>query len=599
MSTGRAITDIIERRHRERTVEGERFVPVAMTFVLKGEVILRVGGRWDRRADDYDQAAGPGMPGAVVRIHPGQEEAVRWYGRWIAAHVERRAAAASKAATRELLGLEEDDEPVSVEIDLDDAHAYAALFAGGRRAGKTWIAVELAVAYAVAFPRAIIWLVSPTDTTDGELVRYTRAALPKAWVDRETADGWELCNGSQLLLMTAYNPESLKQGEAHLVVLNEGQRMNHRAYTLARGAVVDHAGVVIVCANPPVEAKDQQWVVDFAAEAQAGTRQAIYLHFDATKNPHIDVQALHALAAELDERTAAIEVWGEFRAAADAVAYNWIRLENEQPPPLGELPDVTEAFLAGIEEGTGILQVVGLDVQRIPYIGGPVYRFFGSTHRDEVKAWIVDEVVLDGGDEVDFCAALEAAGYLPEQTLIVCDATAEYQHSRRRDTDSPPPEWQGRGSWSIMKQEGYRRIVAPDRKMRRKNPAIQDRIRAFTSLICHDGIRRLFADPLAAPKSCKAIREWKIHHGTAHRTQYEAHLGDGISYPIIRFFPRRAISNLTTEARSQNQRAVMRTGTTNQSVSASAPRGMIQVSSPPKIGAPLRNTQRGSRGRGL
>ncbi len=598
MTTGRSITDIIERRHRERTVEGERFVPIAMTFVLDGEVVLRVGGRWDRRADDYDQPAAPGMPGAVVRIHPGQEAAVRWFGEWLESHVERRVAAeAEHGPRRELLDLEET--PVEVEIDLDPAHAYAALFAGGRRAGKTWIAVELAVAYAVAVPRAIVWLVSPTDTTDGELVRYVRAALPKAWIDRETGEGWELCNGSQLLLLSAYNPEGLKQGEAHLVVLNEGQRMHHRAYTLARGAVVDHAGLVIVCANPPVEAKDQQWVVDFAAEAQAGRRQALYLHFDARKNPHIDVQALYALAAELDERTAAIEVWGEFRAAADAVAYNWVRLENEKPPPIGEMPDVTEAFLAGIEEGTGILQVVGLDVQRIPYIGGPVFRFFGSPNRDEVLAWIVDEIVLDGGDEVDFCAALELAGYAPDQTLIVCDATAEYQHSRRRNTDQPPPEWQGRGSWSIIKQEGYRRIVAPDRKMRRKNPAIQDRVRAFTSLICSDGVRRLFADPIAAPRSCKAIREWKQQHGTAHRTQYEAHLGDGISYPVIRFFPRRAIAALTNEPRSQNQRAAMRPGIANPTPSTQVARGAIQMRDFGLRGPDRGKSPRGTRRSGL
>ena len=117
MTTGRSITDIIERRYRERTDDGERFLPMAMTFVLGAEPLLRVGGRWDRRGDAYDQHAAPGMPGAVVRIHPGQEEAVRWFATWLEAHTERRDRG--------------DAAPISnpQAIDTNPAHAFAALFA--------------------------------------------------------------------------------------------------------------------------------------------------------------------------------------------------------------------------------------------------------------------------------------------------------------------------------------------------------------------------------------------------------------------------------------------------------------------------------------
>lgn len=573
MASNRSIAEVLARGELEQTSESDRFVEMAFAIDYgDGRDPLRLGGRWDRLDDCYVSKAAKGDPGRAVRVHPGQRTAVEWFASWLSAHAFRRleeGASEPSLLSPEVLDAMPFEMRVALDahlegrhaegaaiadiaehdlaIDTDPAHAYAALFAGGRRGGKSWIAVALSVAYAVAFPRAIVWLVSATNTTDDELQRYVLEMVPREWIDRETGEGWELVNGSRLLLLSAYNPESLKQGEANLVVLNEGQRMAPRAYTLARGAIIDHAGLVIVCANPPVEAGDHQWVVDLAAEAQDQRRQAIYLHFDSRLNPHIDRAALYALAAELDERTAAIEVWGEFRAAADAVAYNWLRLENEKPPPIGVLPDVTEMFMAALEEGEGIRQVVGLDVQRIPYIGGPVWNFFGVPERDMVLAWIVDEVVLEGGDEEDFCDALEAKGYVPDETLIVCDATAEYQHSRRRTTDQPPPEWQGRGSWSIIRQKGYRRIVAPDRNLRRKNPPIQDRIRAFTSLINAKGVRRMFADPKRAPQCCKAIREWKIKHGTAHRTQYEAHLGDGISYVVIRFFPRRGSKDLTGE----------------------------------------------------
>jgi hypothetical protein len=561
MPTARSMADVLALGELEETDETDRYVEMSLAIALPGQpAMLRAGGRWDRREDCYVARAEAGMQGAAVMIHPGQLSAVQWFALWLAAHAARRNKAGEPIAPAAFDAMSDEEkiahdarivgrlaEAEAITIDTDPANAYAALFAGGRRAGKSWIAVALAISYAVDFPKSIIWLVSPTDTSDDELVRYVRERLPREWIDREAGDGWELCNGSQILLLSAYEPESLKRGEAHLVVLNEGQRMKRRAYTLARGATIDCGGLVIVCANPPVEAGDQQWVYDFATDASNHQRQAIYLQFDARKNPHIDKAALYALAGELDERTAAVEVWGEFRAAVDAVAYNWVRLENELRVPT-TIPDVTEIFMAMIEEGENILQVVGLDVQRIPYIGGPVYRFFGDPDRRLVRAWIVDEVVLEGGDEEDFCDELFAKGYGHEETLIICDATAEYQHSRRRTTDQPPPEWAGRGSWSLIRQKGYRRIVAPDRNLRRKNPPIQDRIRAFTSMInSKERGRRLFADPKLAAQSCKAIREWKTQRGSVHRTQYEAHLGDGISYVINRLFPRRAISDLTNE----------------------------------------------------
>jgi len=169
-----------------------------------------------------------------------------------------------------------------------------------------------------------------------------------------------------------------------------------------------------------------------------------------------------------------------------------------------------------------------------------------------VYAWIVGEVVLDGGDEEDWCAELEELGYDAASTLIVCDATAEYQHSRRRATDMQKPEWHGRGSFAVIRAQGYNRIVPPDRRLRRKNPPIVDRMRAFTSMIATGtSVRRLFADPKLAPRTCAAIRQWKTVHGAPSRTQDEAHLGDGASYPIIRFFPR-SLRPLKSRPGSQN-----------------------------------------------
>ena len=393
------------------------------------------------------------------------------------------------------------------------------------------------------------------------------------------------------MLKGAYDPDvSLKDGKANLVLLNEGQKMKARAFTLARGAIVDSAGLVLVCANPPVEAKDQQWVTNFAAEASAGRRAAVFLLLNPLLNPHIDRSALLSLRAEVDERTFAIEVLGEFRGPKDAVAYNWIRTENERPAPRSG--DVTSMLLSMLDEGEGIKQMIGLDVQRVPHIGGPIYRFFGDPHRDHVLAWIVGEVVLEGGDEVEWCDALHDAGLVPDETLIICDASGRYQHSRRRSTDEPPPEWKGRGSFDVIRGEGWRRIKPPDRRQNR-NPAIQDRMRAFTSMICSGGVRRLFADPELAPHTCAAIRDWRTVHGAPSRTQHEAHLGDAASYPIVRLFPR----VLRSEGRSTNPRAMDPVASRVDKVSA-MPASPNELRITPPTRGPT-HSRRGVRGRGL
>jgi hypothetical protein len=508
--------------------DADRYVDLRMDFELDGELVLSVGGRWDRRVEDFD---GEAETGAVVRPHPGQARALAWWRDWLAAHHERRNN--PPAIT--------DEDLENFELDTDPAHVYSALFAGGRRGGKSWLAVAMAVSYAVAFPGAIVWIVSPSAKKHDEVRRYGANVIIPDWLEHDSLGGWDLVNGSRIVLKSGYEPEDLKEGEAHLVILNEAQRMKRRAFTVARGAIVDKSGLVIACANPPVEAGDEAWVSDLAADSLAGKRASVYVEFNPLENPHIDRRALLAMAAELDERTFDIEVLGRFRTKKDAVAHNWNRLENERAVPESYL-DATEAFFAKHEEGSGILQCVGLDVQRFPYIGGPVYRFFVPPDEmpsdASVLAWIVDEIILEGGDEADFCAELEERGYARESTLIVCDASGRYQHSRRRSADSPPPTWTGRGSFDIIRGEGYRRIVPPSR-MLKKNPDLVDRTRAFTSMICSkSGRRRLFADPSAAPQTCAAIREWKHVHGKPSRTQYEAHLGDGASYPIVRLFPR-------------------------------------------------------------
>jgi hypothetical protein len=543
---GRARSSEAEELERIRREGNDgAMVDLCIDVEFDDQVILSVGGRWDRRMGDFD---GEAESSIIVRPHVGQLKAIMWFASWLAVHAGRR------------------DDPPAPDVDddnisTDPSEVFSALFAGGRRGGKTWIGAVCCAIYAVMFPGAIVWVVNPSSEDHDEVRRYMANLLAPEWILRETqAEGWELVNGSAIMLKSAYvgaDPDAIKKGESNFIWMNEGQKMAERVYVVARGAIADHSGLVLICANPPVQAKDQQWVGDFAADAQSGRRAAVYHHFNPLDNPHINRGALMSLRREVDDRTYRIEVLGEFLGPAEAVVYNWIRTDggNERPMPrptwhgdmqiacpVTGLIDVTSDFLEREEEGEGLTDLIGLDVQVHPHIGGPIYRFYANPEdqvtRDTVIAWIVDEAVLSGGDEEAWCELLQDREIDPETTLIVCDASGRYQHSRRRTADSPPPGWTGKGSFDLVKRSGYRKIVPPSRRLK-KNPDIVDRVRAFTSMVSTaTGTRRLFIDRDRAPMTCKSMREWATVHGKPSRSQEAAHLGDAASYPIVRLFPR-------------------------------------------------------------
>ncbi len=541
----------LERRRRERLPGGGAVVDMRLDVEFGDEVIVSVGGRWDRRQQAYDpviEGTELGDPNGAescttTRPHAGEIPTILWFMAWLNVHAHRR----------DNPPVLDDDALAALETKaVDPSEVFAVLLAGGRRGGKTWTAALCCAIYAVLFPHSIIWVINPSQKKHDECRRYFGALLGADWIDRETeADGWELINGSAIMLKSGYvgaDPDAIKEGEAHLVWLNEGQKMAERVYVVARGATADKSGLVMVCANPPVQAKDQQWVGDFAADAQAGRRMAIYHHFDPRENPHINRIALLSMRRELDDRSYRIEILGEFLPPAETVAYNWIRTRdgNERTRPAPDDPawiDITERYLREEDLGDGIVDLIGMDFQVHPHMGGPVYRLFMERRhraptRSNVVIWGVDEIVLEG-DEADWCHLAKEKNYNPDTTLIIGDGTGEYQHSRRGSVDSPPPEWSGKGSFDIMKMNGYRNIMRPDPKIQRNNPHVIDRVRALTSMIeSANKVRRYFLDPDRCPKTAKSVREWPTVHGKPSRTHEAAHLGDGASYPVVRLFPR-------------------------------------------------------------
>jgi hypothetical protein len=496
--------------------------------------ILDVGGRWDRREKRYSDAA---TDVRVIRPHPGQIEACEFYARWLDRY--RRG-----------------------EHLPPDKRTYSVILSGGQRAGKTWLATcVFAPAFAIAIPGSYVWIVCPTDADFEEVEDNLIATLPEPWYRwQKSRNRFTVVNGSRIVLRSAHRAEALKKGRCDLPVLNECQQMEQKAFAIARARIADTGGLVIGCANPP-DKPIGEWVGDWVAEADAGSRNAKHYWFNPFDNPHIDPAPLLALKAELDPRTYEAEVLGRFLSIGDTVLYNWDRLENETTMErladrqgVAELRDITPEVTEHLE-GRPFARIVGVDVQRRPMASVELRCFENPLAAESDRssdAWwrwclvvVTDECILEG-DEDDLAIAWASRGWEPGDTLIVCDASGRWQFAERNPlkVQAKREEVKGRGSWAVFQAHGYRHIRPPDRGSE-KNPDVIERVRAATARIETKAAGRYGQRFLFSLARCRqtnrTIRSWPNLHGKPSRTSQHAHVGDALTYPIHRLWTRRGL----------------------------------------------------------
>lgn len=479
-----------------------------------GNRIGRFGGLFDRKAREYIGDAGHSR---VVRMHPGQEAAARWFNDWLGEH----------------LGI----------IERVGPPTFHTLCAGGRRGGKSHFITNAVAAYITAVPDAIGWLVAPADSFYEELIGYVEECWPRWWYESLGAPHWTFFhgNGSKLTMRSGYTPRKLKKGRADIVGLNEAQQLKEQSMATVAASVVDVGGVLLSAANPPDVGDEGTWVADFAAECDRGLRNhAKFFFLDPELNPEIDQTALRALAESMSEHEYRIQVRGEFLLPPDAVLHAWDKVENERPVPRAGV-DITKAFTTKFE-GREFDEFWSIDVQNYPWIAAVRWKVFlnprfpGIVERGLI--WGVDEVFMEQADEVVVAQNMLAMGADPERTLVIMDASCDWQQQARKE-ELQPVRYRGKGSMDIFRGEGFVWVVPPDRYMD-ANPEIIDRCRAANARIgAASGSRYIMVDPDRCPKTCASIRHWKVINGRPSRHSKHAHGGDAVTYMSWRFFPRR------------------------------------------------------------
>lgn len=496
-----------------------------------GRRLLSVGGCWDKLNKRYtDEEA---KTCRVVTAHPGQIPFWLWIVAWLKAKVT-----GSERPTLDVVGKDAATKKRKVWVVLSH---------GGRRGGKTDSAIKAAIAYAILFPGSFVWLVSEDFPKTEELAGVLAKILPESWGKTLGAPNYVtlLVNGSSIHLRSAHNPDDLKRGRCDFCVLNEGSEISKRAFVNVRGGIADTGGLVVIAANPP-DKPIGQWIFKMYERAKARRVAVKEFFFDPSKNPHVVVEALEDMADEIDRRTFDIEVRGVFLPRAEVVLYNYSTEDHEQPPGILDgrhLEDVTEAFTKR-HFGRPFDWIVGLDFQSVPHMPAAIFKAYKDPSDarliddgadvvpispTEPLLWVVDEIVLENAIEEDMISALLARGFDPKRTVLIGDASGDWQDAERT---------KGRGSFDAFRRAGFRFVYPPDPAQKR-NPDRSDRFKVANARL-RDGADRIhfYTNPDNI-YSNTAMRHLDQKNGSPnHKSEY-AHCVDAVTYVLFRFYPRR------------------------------------------------------------
>jgi hypothetical protein len=491
-----------------------------------GTLVGIVGGRWDKHESCF--TGEPAATSVVIEILPGQIELMEAWFTWFRAY--------TSGSWVEWLA-------------KYGPRPYSFWAVGGRRRGKTWIGVATVIVFAVALAGSMPWIVSEIEddficSGDGaepnEIPRYWKSLLPRDWYDWDERElTISLINGSRVSLKSAHNPENTKKGESSYVFYNEAQKSAQGAYSNSRGAITDSGSIVFVGCNPPKVAVGY-WVQDMVIKLRRGEVDG-YLKEFTEKNPRVDESSLDSMSKEMSRREYLIEREGRFMGRTDIVLHEFeAGGDRGNVRDVPEAGDVTHDFLAKklglpLNRRVAWYAAVGMDFQMHPHMAAVVERyFFDPLDPTDALSWTVDEVVIEQGDEDDLVDGLEAIGLRGDECAVIADASGSWQQGDRKRGQKD-----GRGSWDMLRNRGWRNIFAPS-PFSRANPLILERVAVANARIrSHDDRQHAFVSPHCV-LTVEALAHWpNSKEGFPSRRSQWSHIGDAWTYPKFRLWPRK------------------------------------------------------------
>lgn len=500
--------------------------PIAGGGVLRAEVIVRGGGRWDtrrKRFGDPDEVEAP----VCYDLMESQIEVARWFAGWLADFLERQGRVARKRAIRTLLNY------------------------GARGGGKTVILLLCLVCFCLSVPGCITYVISRSrPQAEVDITRTLQQLLPRAWyVYRgHPKHSYTFITGALLRDMTADSPEDLKQGRVDLALLNEGAKMDRRAYAYPLGRTKDRGGLMMIASNPPTpDVPKGVWVkklFEDEREHRAAGKwfPAIVFKTDTGLNAAIDQEAsddVGILLRSIDPALATADADGEMASIGQRLVHAYDKVQHGMlVAPPASWRDITEEVTKRLY-GRAMPFLAGTDFQDNPYIIATFFKVYEDPERRGVPIlWALSDCTVRGSEDDFLDEVIDSGIQVAENDFVevdaatvlwIADASAQWQDRKHRGHNvSEPP------SFAIWRRRGLPHIVPPTVKMTpegrfSRNPLLGPSYNQVNRLF---GQGRLYLSPLA-PKLQEACRECLAKPGQGGKVYAEikyAHSLDTLRY---------------------------------------------------------------------
>lgn len=504
-----------------------------------GNPVLVAGGRWDDTLKCFaDPDVQDATDSAVVALQESQLEFFAWYGEWLCEFRD----GIRGTAIREI---------------------QVAMLAGDRRGGKTFAGQAAVLAACIDVPIApgqktplIAWIVSKTFRERFELEQWILNRIPGEWYHHRQAPEHEFqfIHGPTLRLLSADDPDGLKQGRVDVCFVNEPQKLQARAVANVILGASDLGGLVILAANPPGGGNTRgEWLFDLK-EAIDDERVALakgakldplgvkYFHVESKKNKAIDQIARRRagrIVTIIDPQLKSGDVEGEWRRPVDLAAWEFDKHKHLKPLPQIGVKDITREVCGDQVYGEWAT-AAGIDFQNRPHIPAAFAQVLGDP--EDPTFHFVGEFVGERREtEEQFLERFEEVAPRYEWTrdnlLWIGDSSGDFQGSRHDF------EGEERDSFAVFREAGWEIIpanpaVAKSRTGRGRNPDVGDRLQLVNELLRRG---RVFIDPVKCPWLAECFRKAETKREDGKRkivgNRY-AHMFDAATYLIWRLTPR-------------------------------------------------------------
>lgn len=499
--------------------------------------MLVAGGKWDDTLKCFaDPSEDEADTAAVVTLQESQVEFFGWFSEWLCEFRE----GVRGTTTRE---------------------TQVAMLAGDRRGGKTFAGDAAVLATCIDVPVTpgqktplIAWIVSKTFRERFELEQWILNRIPAEWYRHRQAPEHEFqfVHGPTLRLLSADDPDGLKQGRVDICFVNEPQKLQARAVANVILGASDLGGLVILAANPPSGGRGE-WLFDLK-EALDDERVALargakleplgvkYFHVESKKNKAIDQisrRRAGRIVSIIDPRLTAGDVEGEWRRPIDLAAWSFDKHKHLKPAPQLGTRDITREVASDQCYGDWA-GAAGVDFQNRPHIPAAIARLYGDP--DDPTFHFIGEFVGERREtEEQFLDRFEdfapKHGWTRGNLLWIGDASGDFQGSLHDF------EGEERKSFAVFRDAGWEIIASqlprPGNKTGRgKNPDVVDRLQLVNELLRRG---RIFIDPVACPWLAECFRKAETKREDGKRkivSNRHSHMFDAATYLIWRLSPR-------------------------------------------------------------